>query len=186
MESQASGRWADVLRRQSVEQADCDNTSPTTTATTPIPDGKTAYATNWGTNSVTPIDTATNTPDTPIAVGRDPFGAQAATTRHYRSMRPVAADISNFERQTMDFNGSCACDGRVIGDWSGVRTGARTARSAPDIRCPHREQAQRARGRAARAVAVQVDVLPVDLAQPGAGGRLAKDLAGRGLSLTCC
>jgi uncharacterized protein len=28
---------------------------------------------------------------------------------------------------------------------------------------------------------VSVDVLPVDLAQPGAGGRLAKDLAGRGL-----
>ncbi len=36
------------------------------------PDGKTAYVTNEGSNSVSPIDTATNTPGTAIPVGSEP------------------------------------------------------------------------------------------------------------------
>ena len=38
------------------------------------PDGKTAYVTNRDSNSVTPIDTATNTAGTAIAVGSEPLG----------------------------------------------------------------------------------------------------------------
>ena len=36
------------------------------------PNGTTAYVANWGSNSVTPINTATNTAGTPIGVGTNP------------------------------------------------------------------------------------------------------------------
>ena len=42
------------------------------------PNGATAYVTNSGSNTVTPIDTATNTPGTPIAVGTAPAGIAIA------------------------------------------------------------------------------------------------------------
>src|SRR5258707_6836803 len=37
------------------------------------PNGRTAYAVNSGSGTVTPISTATNKPGKPIKVGKDPF-----------------------------------------------------------------------------------------------------------------
>jgi YVTN family beta-propeller protein len=42
------------------------------------PDGATAYFTNMGTGKVTPVDVATGTPGTPIAVGGYPYGIAIA------------------------------------------------------------------------------------------------------------
>ena len=67
------------------------------------PNGTTAYVTNFGDGTVTPIDTATNTAGTPIAAGAHPYGIAitpngatayvtnaTALARSHRSIRPPA------------------------------------------------------------------------------------------------
>jgi len=51
------------------------------------PDGKTAYVANFGSNSVSPIDTATNKAGPAIAVGSQPYAL--AMVPHHRSMYVV-------------------------------------------------------------------------------------------------
>ena len=57
-------------RHQHSRHADPGGERPVAIAITP--DGKTAYVTNIGSGTVTPIATATNTAGTPIPVGSDP------------------------------------------------------------------------------------------------------------------
>lgn len=54
------------------------------------PDGKTTYVTNRASNTVTPIDVATNTPGVPIPAGSFPFGI-AITTAPTQTPTPTPA-----------------------------------------------------------------------------------------------
>ena len=60
----------DLHRDQHRRPAHQGRAAPASIAITP--DGKTAYVSNAGSGTVTPISTATNTPGTPIPVGAEP------------------------------------------------------------------------------------------------------------------
>ena len=70
-------RHADQHRDQHGGRSDPGGERPAGVAVSP--DGKTVYVTNCGSNTVTPIDTATNTAGAPI-----PVGSSAGVPRHLR------------------------------------------------------------------------------------------------------
>jgi YVTN family beta-propeller protein len=74
------------------------------------PDGKTAYVTNRNSDSVTPIDTATNTPGPAITVGAGPYGVAVTPNQPSLTLHPVPTRVRIARLRPTPLGHGCAVE----------------------------------------------------------------------------